>query len=65
MGDAKKIAEKHVFKNSGFGNYTEDVIGFDGYNLVTTGEISRTLTLARVDVPNIPVVFIRRNTNEK
>lgn len=23
MGDAKKIAEKHVFKNSGFGNYTE------------------------------------------
>lgn len=41
------------------------VIGFDGYNLVTTGEISRTLTLARVDVPNIPVVFIRRKTNEK
>ena len=23
MGDAKKIAEKHVFKNSGFGKYTE------------------------------------------
>ena len=23
MDDAKKIAEKHVFKNSGFGNYTE------------------------------------------
>jgi len=46
-------------------DFTQDVIGFDGYNLVTTGEISRTLTLARVDVPNIPVAFIRRNTNEK
>lgn len=23
MDDAKKIAEKHVFKNSGFGKYTE------------------------------------------
>lgn len=46
-------------------DFTQDVIGFDGYNLVTTGEISRTLTLARVDVPNIPVVFIRRNINEK
>ena len=23
MGDAKKIAEKHVFRNSGFGKYTE------------------------------------------
>ena len=23
MDDAKKIAEKHVFGNSGFGNYTE------------------------------------------
>jgi hypothetical protein len=46
-------------------NDSAQVIGFDGYNLVTTGEISRTLTLARVDVPNIPVVFIRRNVDEK
>lgn len=46
-------------------NDSAQVIGFDGYNLVTTGEISRTLTLARVDVPNIPIVFIRRNVDEK
>ena len=57
----KESEEVGFFRN----DFAQDVIGFDGYNLVTTGEISRTLTLARVDVPNIPVVFIRRNTNEK
>lgn len=57
----KESEEVGLFRNDS----TQDVIGFDGYNLVTTGEISRTLTLARVDVPNIPVVFIRRNIDEK
>lgn len=37
----------------------DEVILFDAYNLNVTGRVSRTLTLQRVDTPNIPILFQR------
>lgn len=91
MGDVKKIAEKHVFGNSGFGKYTETevaetlrssggdiggglgkyrdfcgfAIGFDDFNLAPTFGKTMTLQASRADTHHLPVVFIRRNANEK
>ena len=35
-----------------------EVIGFDGYNFVFTGNVTQTLRGSRVDVINIPTVMI-------
>ena len=36
-----------------------EVVLFDAYNLNMTGGVSKTLTLQRVDVSNIPILFQR------
>ena len=62
MDDSKKIAEKHVFKNSGFGKYRDFcgfAIGFDDFNLAPTFGKTMTLQSSRADTHHLPVVFIR------
>jgi hypothetical protein len=39
-------------------NRDMEVIGFDGYNFVFTGNVTQTLRGSRVDVINIPTVMI-------
>ena len=40
-------------------------ICFDGYNQEITGQESKTLTLQRVDVSNIPIVFVLSEQDKK